>query len=849
MSTITRRDLLKRKYMRQRLIVYGLMTITVVIVGFFLCVFFLFVWFSKDLPAPGKVKRSSGFAAGFYDRNGKAIYEIFKDQKRIPVSLAQVSDNLKKATIAIEDKDFYKHSGFSSTGIVRAILGILFKGRLTGGSTLTQQLVKNVLLTPERSFVRKIKEAILAVEIERRYSKDQILEMYLNEAPYGGTLWGVEAAAEGYFGKPAKNLTLVESAIIAGFPQRPSYYSPFVGKNNAYAVRARDVLRRMREDGYINRDQEKKTKEELNKIKFTSSRLNINSPHFVFYVRDLLIKSLGDKIIDQGIAVNTTLDLEIQKEVEKIVAEEVEKIKQFNATNAAVIVLDSQTGEILAMVGSYDYNNEEFGKFNVTIAKRQPGSSIKPITYALAFEKGYTPSTVLLDVKTAFANQGGKDYIPENYDGRFRGPMQLRFTLGNSINLPAVKLLTMVGIRNFLEKAYDMGLATLEPTNSNLRRFGLSLTLGGGEVTLLDLTAAYSVFARGGVKKNHSAIIEVKNYAGRKIALPKISSEKRVFSPEVAFLISHILSDNNARSEVFGANSYLNISGRTVAVKTGTTDDKRDNWAVGYTKGVTVGVWVGNNDNSPMNPKIASGVTGASPIWHKIMRQLLKKYPDGIADKPDTVDASEIDAYLGGAVYGEYPKRSEYFAKGTEPKLPSSFYKKLKISKNTGKLANDLEIRLGEYEEKDYIVFTEKDPISTDGRNRFQEGIDEWVRGQSDDKFKAPSENSDAKAEDIVVRINEPSNQSTISGNDFTLKAKITSIAAISKIDIFVNNNNVSSYSDNKTVIEEPLHLSDGIYEIKVRAENEKGKTSEAKITIGINKPWDSVTPTPSPTL
>lgn len=844
---MTRRTALRKKYARQKLITYILLGATLGIVGLFVIFFILFAWFSKDLPAPGKVQRKTGFSTVFADRDGKVIYELYKDQNRIPVSIKTgVSEPLQKATIAIEDKDFYTHAGFSSRGMVRAVFAILLKGRLEGGSTLTQQLVKNVLLTPERNIIRKIKEFILATEIERRYTKDEILEMYLNEAPYGGALWGVGAAAKGYFGKSAKDLNLVESAFLAGLPQRPSYYSPFIGKNNAYISRTEHVLRRMREDGAITKNVEKQAKKDLAVLTFTPSRLSIRAPHFVFYVRDEVAKLFGDKIIDQGVAIKTTLSLDIQTAVEEIVAEEIEKIKKLNATNAAVVLLESQTNEILAMVGSYDYNDKKFGNFNAATGRRQPGSSIKPITYALAFEKGYTPSTVLADVKTVFPNQGDKEYIPENYDGKFRGPVQFRFALGNSINVPAVKLLAMVGIHDFLQKAYDMGLDTLEPTAVNLSRFGLAVTLGGGEVRLVDLASAYAVFARGGVRRERSSILELKDYAGRRLTLPKAPAEKRVLSQDVSFLISHILSDNNARIAEFGPNSYLHIAGKTVAAKTGTTDDKRDNWTVGFTKGVTVGVWVGNNDNTPMNQKIASGVTGASPIWHRVMREVLKKYPDGIMDKPDTVDAFEIDAFLGGLPYGDYPKRSEYFIVGSEPKDIASFYKKLKISKNNGKIANDVEVRLGEYEEKNFIVLTENDPVSTDGKNRWQEGINAWAAGQNDDRYKAPTESSDTKSEDIVVSIQEPGDKSTLSLNTVTLKAKITSLSMVKKVEVFVNGKSVATYLDDRRSVEEPLSLSDGVYEIRVMAENDKGKTGDSKVTVGVNKPWDTVTPTPT---
>jgi penicillin-binding protein 1C len=853
-NMLRRRRILKTRYFRQKILAQFLLLIVIVIVFVFLSSVIIFAWYSKDLPSPGKIKRTTGYSTLFLDRDEKPIYEMYKDKNRMPVDIKEVPNNLKNATVAIEDKDFYKHQGFSFRGILRALVNIIFRFRLQGGSTLTQQLIKNVLLTPERSITRKIKEFILATEVERRYSKQEILQMYLNEAPYGGTFWGIESAAKGYFAKDVKDLNLVESAFLAGLPQRPSFYSPFVGKSNAYIDRTKDVLRRMREDAYITSEQEKKENEEILKMKFTAPKISFNAPHFVFYVRDQIIDLLGEKALDQGLKIKTTLSLDVQKIAEKIVKEEIEKLKGLNATNGAAVILDSKTEEILAMVGSVDYNNNKFGKYNTALALRQPGSAIKPVTYAVALEKGYTPATVIMDLPTVFPNQGGKDYITENYDGKFRGPVQLRFALGNSINVASVKLLAMVGIRDFLQKAYDMGLSTFEPNQQNLNRFGLSITLGGGETRLLDLTSAFAIFARGGLKKSYSSILEISDYQNKLIYKAKKPTEKRVLSAEVTFLISHILSDNNARIDIFGPRSYLNIPGKTVAAKTGTTNDKRDNWAIGYTKGVTLGVWVGNNDNSPMNPKIASGASGASPIWYRLMSNLLgttrelslhKTYSDGIMDKPDNVNAYEIDAYLGGLPKEGYPKRSEYFISGTEPKDISLFYKKLKISKNNDKLANDLEIKAGEYDEKEYIVISEKDPVSTDGINRWQQAVDEWQRSQPDDKFKFPTEVSDSKKEEVIVQVKEPSNKSRIDSNTISLKAKIVSLDDIKKVEIYVNGNIITTYNENKKEIEEPLSLSDGVYEIKVRAENNKGKIGESSIKIGINKPWDYVSPTP----
>lgn len=847
----SRRLRFRRQYLKQRLIAYSLIAIFATILIGFIFSFLIFAWYAKDLPSPSKLSQVTGYSTVFQDRKGKVLYDMYKDKNRVPVTFEEVPDYLKQATIAIEDKNFYKHGGISQFGIIRAAINIALGRGLQGGSTITQQLIKNALLSSRRTIARKVQEMILAFEVERRYKKDEILLMYLNESPYGGAYWGVGTAAKGYFGKEVKDLNLIESAILAGLPQSPSIYSPFIGKTDAWRARTTNVLRRMREDKYITRDQEKKALSDLEKITFTSPKLTISAPHLVFFAKEQIEKEYGEKLIDQGIKVKTTVDLDIQKTAEKIVKEEIEKLKGLNVTNAAVVVLDSKTGDILAMVGSYDFNNERYGKFNVAAnGFRQPGSAVKPLTYATAFEKGYTPATVLMDVKTEFSSGASTDkpYIPVNYDGKFRGPMQVRFALGNSENIPAVKMLAMVGIRDFLQKASDMGLVQFAPTSANLNRFGLAVTLGGGETTLLDLTSAFSVFADAGQKKDPVSIMEITNFKGKKIYKQVKVKKKQVLSPEVSFLISHILSDNNARIEVFGANSYLNIPGKTVAVKTGTTDDKRDNWAIGYTKSITVGVWVGNNDNSPMNPKIASGATGASPIFYRLMRELLKDHEDGIMEKPDKVKALTIDAYLGGLPKEGYPQRSEYFIEGTEPKDISPLYKKLKISKANGKLANDVEVKNGSFEEKEFIVFTENDPVSADGRNRWQEGIDAWLKDQGDPKYHPPAETSDSSSEDVIVSIKNPQGQQTVNSNNVEIKAKIISIAKLKNVKIKINASEIKSLDGDREEIDEMINLSDGAYELQVVAVNEKDKSGESTIKFGVNKPWDYTVPTSTPT-
>ncbi len=727
------------------------------LIGAVVLFFLYFLWVSRDLPTPGKLSNSDiKDSTKILDKKGVVLYSIFRDYNRLYVSLSEVPKNLKDATIVTEDKDFYTNQGFSVTGLVRGlVIDPLLNKRLTGGSTITQQLVKNVLLSPERSITRKIKELILAIQVDKRFSKDEILEMYLNNVPYGGTAIGVEAASNLYFGKHAKELNLAQSAFLAGLPQAPTYYSPYAGRDKAYIARTKHVLKRMREEGLISKKQEEAAGKEAVDFKFTQKQGNLKAPHFVQYVREQLVKLYGESVVENGnLTVQTTLDYEIQKNAEDIVAEEIGKLKDFKVGNGAAAVMDPRTGSILAMVGSHDYfDTENEGNFNAATARRQPGSSLKPIMYATAFEKGYTPATLVMDLKTEFPTNvpGQPDYIPVNYDGKYRGPMQIRFALGNSINVPAVKMLARVGIKPVMQKAYDMGIENWKPTQKNLEDVGLSLVLGGREASLLEIVSAYSSFANRGIKKEPFSIVEIKDRQGKTIYKHKESKDTKVLSEEVAFLVSHILLDDNARSEVFGRFSLLNVPGRTVSAKTGTTDSKRDNWAVGYTPSFVAGVWVGNNDNSPMNPRIASGVTGATPIWNKIMRFILKDKKDEQFSKPDGVVAMEIDSFSGGSPREGQPKRTEYFMKGTEPTTDAVIYKKVKMSKHQGgKLANEEEIKRGDYDAREYIVFEEQDPISRDGKNRWQDAINNWLNEShpGDDKYRPPTEVSDYKYEE-----------------------------------------------------------------------------------------------------
>jgi len=687
-----------------------------------------FLWISRDLPTPGKlVSAQKKDATRIYDRKGDLLYSVFQDENRYYVKLEDIAEKAQQATIAIEDKDFYENKGFSVTGYMRSFFRLIFSRRISGGgSTITQQLVKNVLLSPEQTPTRKIKELILAIQVDQRFEKNEILEMYLNNIPYGGTAVGIEAASQMYFGKKANELDIAESAFLAGLPQSPSIYSPFTG-NKYYVDRTKAVLRMMVNEKYITKEESEAALSKIENYKFSQKDTAIRAPHFVFYIKEVIARQFGEQALETGgLQVTTTLDFDIQKEAEEIVKAEIDKLEGFNVSNGAAMVTDPKTGEILAMVGSKDYFAEDMdGNFNAAYsARRQPGSSLKPVIYAAALEKGYTAATLFMDTKTEFhtGDPVDKPYIPVNYDGKFRGPVQMRFALGNSLNIPAVKALAQVGIRDAMQTGYDMGIENWEPTTKNMLTVGLSLVLGGRETSLFDEMKAYGTLSNKGVRQDLISVLKVEDSNGKKLFEYKEKKGSQVISEDSAFIISHVLLDNNARAEAFGTGSQLRIPGKTVAVKTGTTDEKRDNWTIGYTPSFVVGVWVGNNDNTPMNPRIASGITGASPIWNKIMAYVLKEKKDEQFDVPGGVTAVTIDGFAGGLPKDGQPQRVEYFVKGTEPTAISPVYK----SKDG----------------KDYFVLYEDDPVSQDGKNRWQQGIDEWIKQfhDGDDRWNPPSE-------------------------------------------------------------------------------------------------------------
>lgn len=592
-----------------------------------------------------------------YDRTGEILlYDTGGNQRRSEMPIEEISRHIKNATIAIEDKEFYEHHGVKLTAFLRAVLvNILSLDFSQGGSTITQQVVKNSLLTNEKLISRKLKEWVLAVKLEQVAAKDEILSMYLNEIPYGGIIYGVEEASQAYFGKSSKDVTLAEAAYLAAIPKAPTFYSPY-GKNKDKLESRKDlVLSEMLRSGFITSEEYENASKE--KVSFVAKGDNsVKAPHFVFYVLDYLKEKYGeDFLINGGLRVITSLDYNLQSVGEKIAYDyALENKKNFNAENAALIALDPKNGQILTMVGSRNYFDQEIdGAFNVTTAKRQPGSTIKPFVYAQAFRKGYTPETVLFDLKTQFstncaANDFKKEYpcfSPDNYDNVFRGPITLRNALAQSVNIPSVKVLYLAGLSDSIRLARDMGLKSL----TNKGDYGLTLVLGGGEVTPLEITEGYSVFANNGLKVETSPIIEIKNKNGEIIEKTEIKSVQ-VLEKEVALEISSILSDNEARAPAFGQTSALHFPTRDVAVKTGTTNDYKDAWIMGYTPSIVVGAWAGNNDNSSMEKKVAGFIV--APIWRVFMDQILTKMPNEQFEDPLIRDSLSLKPVLQGIWQG-----------------------------------------------------------------------------------------------------------------------------------------------------------------------------------------------------
>ncbi len=581
--------------------------------------------YNKEIPSPNKlIERNVAQSTKIYDKTGKVLlYEIHGDQKRTIVELKDVNKNLINATIAIEDKNFYTHPGFDIKGIIRSVLKDVFTGKTQGGSTLTQQLVKNAILTNEKSFERKIKELILSYKIEKKFSKDDILKMYLNEIPYGSVIYGIESASQTFFNKSAKDLTIEEAALLAALPQSPSTLSPYGKHTDKLVARYKLVLKQMLGEKYISQEEYDKAIKTDILAQIKSKKEEIKAPHFVMYVKQILEEKYGESLIEQGgLNIITTLDYDKQQKAESIISKSMESMeKNYNANNTALLSINAKTGEIEVMVGSKDYYNTSFGNFNVTINKRQLGSTFKPIVYAAAFKKGFTPDTYLFDTLTNFnTSTSGQPYIPKDFDLKERGPVSIRKALAGSLNIPAVKTLYLTGADNVIELAREMGYTSILQEDKD--KYGLSLALGAAEESMIDHVHAFSIFANDGISNDLKAILKVTDNNGKTLEDNTKTISNRVLDKDIARQINSILSDNDARSYIFGAKNNLILKNRPVAAKTGTTNDYKDAWTIGYTPNIVTAVWVGNNDGKQM--KKATGAVIGAPIWQEFMEYSTK---------------------------------------------------------------------------------------------------------------------------------------------------------------------------------------------------------------------------------
>lgn len=622
-------------------------------------IFAAFAYYSSDLPDFMEFSEKPLIqSTKIFDRSGNVVlYDVYGEEKRTIISFEKIPQSIKDATIAIEDDTFYSHNGINIKSIIRAFIANTFQKKVVqGGSTITQQLIKNYLLSPEKTFSRKIREIILSLEMEQKYSKEEILEFYLNQIPYGANAYGIESAASTFFNKPANQLTLAESALLATLPKAPSYYSPYGYHIEELLNRKNYILERMYSVGFINKTDLEKAKSET--LIFAPQKKSIKAPHFVMYIKNYLEEKYGDDyVLKNGLRVYTTLDWDIQQIAEKVVYDgAIRNATKYNAKNAALAAIDVKTGQILAMVGSYDYfDDKNDGNVNVTIMNRQPGSAFKPFGYATALEKGFTPETIVFDLPTEFSpeypelcpplninfsDDNNLCYHPRNYDGKFRGPVDLRHSLAQSLNIPSVKVLYLAGIKETITLAKKLGITTLDNDNY----YGLSLILGSADVKPLDMAAAYSVFANDGIKNERVAILKIEDHKGNILEEYK-AKPRQVLNSQVTRQINSILSDNSARAPVFGEKNYLHLENYPVAAKTGTTQDNKDAWVIGYSPTVSVAVWVGNNNNDKI-AQSGAGISAAGPIWNEFMKQIIQKNPPKsgfIAPEPVVADKEMLN--------------------------------------------------------------------------------------------------------------------------------------------------------------------------------------------------------------
>lgn len=793
----------------------------------------IFAYYYKDLPSPGKLNnRFVVESTKIFDRTGNhLLYEIHGEEKRTQIALKEIPESVRYATISLEDQNFYLHHGIQFKAILRALFkDILNRGAAQGGSTITQQLIKQSLLTSEKTLSRKIKEVILAIELEQKFSKDEILEMYLNEIPYGSNAYGIEAAANTFFDKSARELTLDEAALLAALPKAPTYYSPYGSHIEELKGRQEHALQKMTNLGYITAEQAEEAKNANVKEKIKINIQNIHAPHFVMYIREYLEKKYGQQVLEQGgLRVYTTLDWEKQQIAERAVKEGAEKnTKSYDASNAALLAMDPKTGQILAMVGSKDYFDKSIdGQVNVTTRDRQPGSSFKPYVYLAAFEKGYTPETNIWDVDTDFSTEDGKSYNPKNYDGKNNGLMQMKDALARSLNVPAVKTLYLVGVKNAVILAKKMGINTLTDPD----RYGLSLVLGGGEIKLLEHVNAFSTIATGGIKHEKTAILRVEDKNGEVLEEYKQNQGERVIEEKYVAMLDYVLSTNSLRAPVFGEKNPLSFGDRQVAAKTGTTNEWRDGWTIGYTPSLAVGVWAGNNDNKAMKQG-ADGVYVAAPIWRSFFDQVLINY--NIEEFPKYEPEETKKAVLDGKL--EMKKELDVCEIPGEDKYCLANEYCPKKEREEKKFADGHSILY--YLNKDDPRSEEKENSKNDPQfENWEKAVKKWLKDNDYSTDPVPEkecEEKDFKKYQPDISIKSPSDGQTITSSSFDVSIKISAPYGVDKAQIKIDGETVkssddSSFSYSYSVPDDKKNKS---LKIEASVEDENGNSESTSINI-----------------
>ncbi len=793
----------------------------------FIIIFILIV--SKDLPKPDQLmERQVAQSTVIYDRTGENIlYEISGEERRTLIDINEIPDHVQKAVVAIEDKNFYNHKGFSFFAMARtAVTNVIYK-RSAGGSTLTQQFVKNSVLTNEKTIIRKVKELIISYRLEKKFSKDQVLQMYLNEIPYGSNAYGVEAASQKYFSKSVRDVSLAEAAVLAAIVQVPTRYSPY-GPNKDILLGRKDyVLRLMAEQGYIS--EEEKELAQAEEIIFSGQETNITAPHFVMYIKDILTAKYGEKMVEQGgLKIYTTLDLEKQKIAEEVIKEKTEKYQDnYQASNASLVAIDPKTGQILVMVGSRNYfDNSIDGQVNVSIRNRQPGSSIKPLVYAALFEKGYTPNTLLYDVKTNFSSDPSSPYEPRNYNLSESGPVSIKKALAGSLNIPAVKALYLAGLNNVISLLEDFGYSTF----SQRERFGLAFVLGGAEVKLLEHTNAFSAFATEGDVREVASILRVENSSGEIIEEYK-EKKKTVLSQQSARMINDIMSDNVARAYIFGQRNSLTLGNRPAAVKTGTTNDFHDAWTIGYTPSLVAGVWVGNSDNKKMSGK-ADGSVVAAPIWNEFMKRSLEGTEIENFNKPDDYKAGV--AVLDGQVQSNTIEIDIITGLPSDSLTDPSLIKKITIPSHHSIL---------HYVNKENPRNEPANNPESDPQYKLWEtAIESWFkRTSTSTDYELLASYSEFKDEknNPTIKIISPNEGEDIKNDFLYLGFDVGAPLGVSLINYYLNNNLiVSEKVENKNFYEKAVSLNklvNGFNTLRVQVCDPYKNCSEEKVNFNLN--------------